>query len=99
MKDFNSIFIGAMTKQYARDSDIGTSQNPWKKLVIFSLNVQSIYKQTSIPVLKNVIKSLPFLWLPERHQAMLEELHVLMQKFSFVPNCWGGGQIANFGMT
>ena len=57
MKDFNSIFIGAMTKQYARDSDIGTSQNPWKKLVIFSLNVQSIYKQTSIPVLKNVIKS------------------------------------------
>ena len=26
MKDVNSIFIGAMAKQYARDSDIGTSQ-------------------------------------------------------------------------
>ena len=65
--------------------------------MIFSLNAQSIYKQTSIPVLKNsVIKSLPFLCQPERHQAMLEESHVLMQRFSFVPNCWGGGQIANF---
>ena len=72
MKDFNSIFIGAMTKQYARDSDIGTSQNPWKKLVIFSLNVQSIYKQTSIPVLKNVIQSLPFLWLPVGKLQILE---------------------------
>ena len=28
LKDFNSIFIGAMTKQYVRDSDIiGTSQH------------------------------------------------------------------------
>ena len=27
LKDFNSIFIGAMTKQYVRDSDVfGTSQ-------------------------------------------------------------------------
>ena len=39
---------------------------------------------------------MPFLCQPERHQAMLEESHVLMQRFSFVPNCWGGGQIANF---
>ena len=30
---------------------------------------------------KNVIKSLAFLHLPERHQAMLDELHVLMQVF------------------
>ena len=28
-------------------------------------------------VLKNIIKSLAFLCLPERHQAALDELHVL----------------------
>ena len=40
------------------------------------------YSQTSMPVLKNdVIKSLPFLHLPERHQSMLDELHMLMQRF------------------
>ena len=38
--------------------------------------------QTSMPVLKNdAIKSLTFLRLPERHQATLDELYVLMQKF------------------
>ena len=35
-----------------------------------------------MPVLKNDInKSLTFLRLPERHQATLDELHVLMQRF------------------
>ena len=35
--------------------------------------------------LKNdVIKSLKFLRLPERHQSTLEELYVLMQKFQTV---------------
>ena len=30
LKDFNSIFIGAMTKEYARDSDIiGTPDYNW----------------------------------------------------------------------
>ena len=39
------------------------------------------YLQASIPELKNdVIKSLTFLRLPERHQAMLDEQHVLMQR-------------------
>ena len=37
--------------------------------------------QASIPEFKNdVIKSLTFLLPPERHQAMLDELHVLMQR-------------------
>ena len=37
--------------------------------------------QASIPEFKNdVIKSLTFLRPPERHQAMLDELHVLMQR-------------------
>ena len=37
------------------------------------------YLETSMPVLNNdVIKSLAFLCLPERHQATLDELHVLM---------------------
>ena len=38
-----------------------------------------------MPVLKyNAIKSLIFLYLPERYQATLDELHVLMQSFSKV---------------
>ena len=54
----------------------------WKTLDLFLLNVQSICKQTSMPVLKNyVIKSLTFLRLPERHQVTLDELYVLMQRF------------------
>ena len=41
--------------------------------------------QASIPELKNdVIKSLTFLRLPERHQATLDELHVLMQRLQRV---------------
>ena len=49
-------------------------KNSRKKLDLFLLNVQSICKQTSMPVSKNdVIKSLTFLNLPERHQAMLDE--------------------------
>ena len=60
--------------------------------------MQGFYKQTSIPVLKNsIIKSLTYSCLPERHQAMLDELHMLIQRFSFVSNCRGGGQTANFG--
>ena len=51
LKDFNSIFIGAMTKKYARDSD--TTE----------------------------IVQLTFLFQPERHQATLDKLHVLMQRF------------------
>ena len=37
---------------------------------------------TPMPVLKkDVIKSLTFLLLPERHQSTLDEFHVLMQRF------------------
>ena len=40
------------------------------------------YLQTLMSELKNDgIKSLTFLRLPERHQAMLNELYVLMQRF------------------
>ena len=43
------------------------------------------YLQASIPELKNdVIKSLTFLRLPQRHQAILNELHMLMQKLLMV---------------
>ena len=73
-----------MTKQYARDSNIiGTSE--YKKMLekvrVFSIKC-SKYLQTSMSVLKNyVIKSLTSLLLPERHQATLDELHLLMQRF------------------
>ena len=41
--------------------------------------------QASIPELKyDVIKSLTFLRLLERHQAILDELHMLMQKLLMV---------------
>ena len=46
-RDFNSIFIGAMTKQYAKDSntmELLSTKNSSKKLGIFSLNVQSTCK-------------------------------------------------------
>ena len=52
LKYFNSILIGAMTKQHASDSDI--------------------------------IGASTFLFQSERHQATLDKLHVLMQKFSRV---------------
>ena len=63
--------------------------------------MQGIGKQTSMPVLKkHVIKSLTFLRLPERHQATLDELYVLMQRFPrvifFVSDCKKGSQIVNF---
>ena len=66
------------------------TKNSSKKLAFF-IKCASIYKETSIPVLTNVIIiSLAFLCLPERH-------HVLMQRFSFVLNFRRGGQIANLG--
>ena len=57
-----------------------STKNSCKKLVFFIKYAK--YLQTSMPVLKNDInKSLTFLRLPERHQATLDELHVLMQRF------------------
>ena len=44
-------------------------KNYWKKLDLFPSNVQSMWKQTSMPVLKNdVIKSLTFLRLKDTEQ-------------------------------
>ena len=78
----NSIFIGVITKQYARDNDI-IENSEYKKFVkevrAFFIKCAK-YLQTSMPVLKNdVIKSLTLPRLPERHQATLDEL---MQRFS-----------------
>ena len=54
LKDFNSIFIGAMTKQYARDIDIiGTSE--YKKLLkeVAAFFIKcAMYLQASMLVLK-----------------------------------------------
>ena len=84
LKDFKSIFIGAMTKQYARQSYfIGTSEYKQllKGLRAFFIQCEN-YLQTSMPVLKSdVIKSLTFLCLPEIHQATSDKLQVLMQIF------------------
>ena len=73
-----------MTKQYTMDSAIiGTSEYKklLKEVIAFFIKCAK-YFQTSMPVLKkDVIKSLTFLHLPERHQATLHKLHVLMQRF------------------
>ena len=73
----NSIFIGVMTKQYARENDI-TETSEYTK---FLNEVRAVfincakYLQTSRPVLKNDSKSLTLPRPPERHQeAMLDEL-------------------------
>ena len=45
LKDFNSIFIGAMAKQYARDSDIiGTSEYNWHFLFQPEIHQDSLDK-------------------------------------------------------
>ena len=66
----NSIFIGVITKQYARDSDI-IENSEYKKFLnevrTFFIKCAK-YLQTSMPLLKNdVIKSLTLPHLPERH--------------------------------
>ena len=84
-KDFNSIFIGAMAKQYLRDSDIIRTSEYKKKLLraVRDFFIKCVkYLQASIPELKNnAIKSLTFFHQPERHQAMLDKWDVLMQGF------------------
>ena len=84
LKDFRSIFIGAMTKQCARENDfLGASEHKkfLKEVRAFLIKCAN-YLQTSMSVLKSdIIKSLTFLRLSERHQATLDELHVLIQRF------------------
>ena len=84
LKDYNSIFIGGMTKQYARSNDIiGTPV--FKKFLKEVRNFYvrcAKYLQASMPILKDeIIKSLTFLRLPERHQASTDELQILTQRF------------------
>ena len=67
----NSIFIGVMTKQYARDNDIIETSH-YKKFLkeVRTVSIKyAKYLQTSMPVLKNVvIKPLTLPCLSERHQ-------------------------------
>ena len=76
LKDFISIFIRVMIKQYARDNDIVEPQ-------INALLIKfEKYFKSSMLVLKNeAIKSLTFLRPPEIQHATLDKLHVLMQRF------------------
>ena len=87
LKDVNSIFIGITTKQYARSSDsdylIGT--HAYKKFLNDSRDffiVCATYLQKSVPVLKNeILKSLTFLRLPDRHLATEAEIGTLLKRF------------------
>ena len=84
LKDNNSLFIGIMTKQYARSNDIiGT--HVYKKFLADCKNFYiecANYLQNSVPVLKDeVLKSLTFIRLPDRHLATQEELNILCNRF------------------
>ena len=83
LKHLNSIFMRAMTEQYPRDI-IRTSEN--KKFLnevrAFFIKCAN-YLQTSASK-NDVIRSLTLIHLPERHQATLDELCVLRQRFSRV---------------
>ena len=87
LKHFSGIFIRTITKLYASNSDT-TGTYDYKKFLkeVRAFFIWSAkYLQTAMSNLKNdVIKSLKFLRLPERHQSTLEELYVLMQKFQTV---------------
>ena len=73
-----------MTKQCAWRCDlIGTTKyNKFLKEVrLFYMKCAS-YLKSSMSILKdNVIKSLTFLRLPERHKASSDDLQVIMEKF------------------
>ena len=59
MKDFGSVIMGTMTKQYVRNSDIiGTSEYKkfLKEVRAFFIKCAKYLKE-SMPVLKNVIRS------------------------------------------
>ena len=80
LQHFNSIFIRAVTEQYPRDI-IRTSENKkfLKEVRAFFIKCAN-YLQTSASK-NDVIRSLTLIHLPERHQAMLDELGVLRQRF------------------
>lgn len=84
LKDYENVFIGLMTKQFARDSDIlGTPK--YRKFLneARSFYMKCVkYMQTSMPVFRSkIIKSLTFLLLPERHNATSDELQEIVQRF------------------
>ena len=84
LKDYENVFIGLMTKQFARDSDIlGTPK--YRKFLneARSFYMKCVkYMQTSMPVFRSkIIKSLTFLRLPERHNATSDELQEIVQRF------------------
>ena len=84
LKDYENVFIGLMTKQFARDSDIlGTPK--YRKFLneARSFYTKCVkYMQTSMPVFRSkIIKLLTFLRLPERHNATSDELQEIVQRF------------------
>ena len=96
LKNDHQIFIGALNKQYVQDIDIiGTTQ--YKKFLKESRKFYiacTKYLQISMPVLHDeVIKSLTFLRLPERHQSSTDELEVIIQRF---PNVINSDDIIDF---
>ena len=84
LKDNKDLFLGIMTKQCAWRCDlIGTTKyNKFLKEVrLFYMKCAS-YLKSSMSILKdNVIKSLTFLRLPERHKASSDDLQVIMERF------------------
>ena len=87
LRDSNVIFIGMTTKQYARSNDmIGTYvyKKFLKECKDFYIKCGT-YLQKSVPVLKDeVLRSLTFIRLPERHLASQEELDIILQRFPTV---------------
>ena len=84
LKDYENVFIGLMTKQFARDSDILETPKYRKFLnEARSFYMKCVkYMQTSMPVFRSkIIKSLTFLRLPKRHNAASDELQEIVQRF------------------
>ena len=84
MSSLGTMVSTIMTKQYARGCDlIGTIKYKdfLKEVRLFYMKCTS-YLKSSMSILKdNVIKSLTFLRLPERHKASSDDLQVIMEKF------------------
>ena len=87
LRDSNVILIGMTTKRYARSNDmIGTYvyKKFLKECKDFYIKCGT-YLQKSVPVLKyEVLRSLTFIRLPERHLASQEELDIILQRFPTV---------------
>ena len=84
MSSLGTMVSTIMTKQYARGCDlIGTTKYKdfFKEVRLFYMKCTS-YMKSSMSILKdNVIKSLTFLRLPEKHKVSSDDLQVIMERF------------------